>query len=328
MRHRRIGRPVAIAASVVALALLPGCAALDKRRDADLIRAAPERVIERQSLEGTLQARVQVKRTPVGTVSARLGAIPSGLTGRGPAAPNSVRIDFTRYRTSVEAPAAAGGAIPVTLFSEDIVYQRRFGQSGEGTTEGRPWVKLPFRSLYDRREGVFGSGYGYADALNPAYLVDLLRGALTGSVERRGTEDIAGTSTSRFDFNIGLDKAFLDTSERRREGIEAYAAVSAVSLERAAKASVWMGADGLPRRIKVTLSQRRDVDERVDVTYVLDVVAYGTPLDLHLPKRKEIATVDSMAKVLAATSALAANVDTSAPMVAPTSTVPVVGAEP
>jgi hypothetical protein len=311
----------ALLATVVALAVAPGCAAMDKRDDANLLRGSVDRVVAQRTLTGTLRATATVKRTKVGVPSRSPAAL-------APAVSESVRIDLTRYRSSIDAPAAAGGAIPVVLFSEDIVYQRRIGQAGEGTTQGRPWVKLPFRSLHDRRQEVFGTGYGYPFALNPAYLFDLLAGTLTGSVDRRGRVEVGGEATTRYDLNVGLDKAFLDAPDRRREGIEAYAAVSALSLGRAASASVWMGADGLPRRIKVTLSQRRDVDERIDITYVFDVASYGAPVDIHLPKRKEIATVDSMGKVLAAISSATANVDTSAPLVAPTSTVPVVGVAP
>lgn len=309
-----------LVAVVTVAAVAPACAALDKKNDAELLRGVPERVAAKRSLTGTLQATVAVKRTPLGT--------PPPAVALRPPATNPVRMDFTRHRSVIDATVAEGGSIPVTMFSEDIVYQRRIGQAGEGTTQGRPWVKLSFRGLYERRDGVSGTGYGYSDALNPAYLIDALKGTLTGSVERRGTEDIGGTRTTRYDINIGLDKAFSDTIERRREGIEAYASVSAVSLGRAARASVWVADDRLPRRISLTLSQRRDVDERVDITYVFDIASYGAAVDIHLPKRKEIATVTSMGRVLAATSSFTANVDPSSPIVPPSSTVPAAGATP
>jgi hypothetical protein len=309
-------------AAAVALSALPGCAALDKRQDADLLRGAAARIAAQKTVTGTLRSTVTVKRTRIGTPP----------PPPRPATTSSVRIDLTTHRSSIDAPAAAGGAIPVTLFSEDIVYQRRIGQAGSGTTEGRPWVKLSFESLKVRRALSPGSGYGYADALNPAYLLDMLRGTLTGSVERRGQEDVGGTSTTRYDVNIGLDKAFKDVPERRRDGIEAYTVISGISLSRVAPATVWLGADGLPRRIQVTMSQRPDIEQRADVTYELELASFGAPLDLHLPKRKEIATVDTMGPIIAATSAATATPGTGGlPMVLPTSTVPAVtlpGAKP
>ena len=285
-------RRTAAAAVATAVLLGAGCAAMAKRDAADLLRAAPELVLGKRSAVGTLRSTVAVKQV-------RLGAAPPQVR---PAVTDAVRLDLTRKRASVDGPVAGGGTLPLTQFSEDIVYQRRLGQAGEGTTQGRAWVKLSFQSLYDRRDGVRGTGLGYAGAWNPTYMVDVLRGTLTGSVERRGDEDVAGTATTRYDVRFGLDKAYEDVPERRRQGLEAYFAISAVSLTRTAEGRVWMAADGLPRRIEVTLSQRGDVDERFDVTYVLELHSYGDAVDIHLPKRKEIATVDGMGPVLAATS--------------------------
>jgi len=72
------------------------------------------------------------------------------------------------------------------------------------------------------------------------------------------------------------------------------------------RGEVWLDADGLPRRIKVAIRQTRDRRDVVELHYTLELFDIGRPLDLHLPKKKEISRVETFGDVLQATGAAGA----------------------
>jgi hypothetical protein len=264
-------------ALVVATALGGGCGFADKKRLADRIREAPARMEAARTARGHIALSARVVRPK--EVAAGFGrTLASDMSA-------PLDIDFTR-RTAANAAQAVSGP---------ILYVRRV----RAADAGRSWVKLDLRDLYDDRDDLRADGYG-ANAISPLALVDLLRGALTGSVQRLGEEDIAGVATTHYRVNFAFDKAFDKAPDDLREGVEAALSVMGASYDGVVKGEVWLDTAGLPRRVAVTVPETKGRDQAIDLRYRLDLSDFGVATEIHLPKNRDIERVNSVNELYSA----------------------------
>lgn len=133
--------------------------------------------------------------------------------------------------------------------------------------------------------------------VSPHLLYMLLEGALTGSVERVGVEDVGGVRTTRYRFNIGFDKATkpLDDDDTQRVvRLFESADIDGTFFD---DAEVWVDDDGVARRYRVTLPQRLDALTTFDLTYQLELT--GPRRDpLPLPTNDDLAEVPTLPELL------------------------------
>jgi hypothetical protein len=216
----------------------------------------------------------------------------------------ALHLDYRERLVQASLPAAAPdqGPVPFQVFAGDTFYQRRVNQTGEGTTGGRQWVKLDFGKHYDDREHKEGQGFG-AQGLNPAWLVDLVGGALMGSVEELGVEVIRDASTTHYKVNFSWDDAFDDASKEEREGFRTAAAMMGIP-ERVVRGEVWLDDEGLPRRIKANVRQQRRRNETLELHYTLELFDFGAATDIAIPGGDDVSEVDGMGGIAQATNPL------------------------
>jgi hypothetical protein len=270
-----------VGALVLVLATIFGgaCGFAEKKELADRIRSAPARMDAARTARGrfALSARV---------VKPKLTA--AGF-GRAVAADASAALDIDFARRTAATDVGQ-------MMSGPILYVRR---PGAATADGRSWAKLDLRDLYDDREALDNSAYG-ANALGPLVLVDLLRGALTGSVRRLGDAEVDGVPTTHYRANFAFDKAFDDAPDDLREGVEAALSVMGSAYDGISKGEVWLDGNGLPRRFMVTVRESRGRNEVIDLRFKLDLFDFGAATSVHLPKNNDIERVRSVSELTAA----------------------------
>ena len=298
-------RDIAIAAVTITVLLASGCGIQEKKENAERIRDSIERLASRGTANAQLTFSLSVidaPRTAGGASVLGLQQVREGARTQEVSSP--LAVDYPRKLVQASLPAAAPDQAPVPyqVFSGDVFYQRRLNQSGEGSTGGRPWVMLDFGAQYDDRENKEGQGFG-SQALNPAWLIDLVGGALMGSVEELGTETVRDVPTTHYRVNFSWDDAFEDTDDDEREGFLAAAAMMGIP-EKVVKGEVWLDADGLPRRIRANVRQQRDRNEVIELHYTLELFAFGADAAITIPEGDDVSEVDNLGGIMQATNPL------------------------
>ena len=124
-------------------------------------------------------------------------------------------------------------------------------------------------------------------------VVDLLRGALTGSVETDGTEAVRGVATHRFRMNVDLDKAYKHEPDERRRAFEVVRELT--GMKRVVHAGrVWLDDEGLPRRIEIRLREERSRRDATEVILRLELFDFAKPVAIALPKKSDVASVSDL----------------------------------
>ena len=152
----------------------------------------------------------------------------------------------------------------------------------------REWIAFDYDEL-DKHDSTKRAG---SFAINPAVLLRLVQGVLTGSIERHG---------DRYDANVNRDKAERHLSDDERKLLDKVFRANAVS-KRTFPAHIWLRADGTLRRFEVHLRQHLTSVDRADLTVRIDVDRDGVPLRIGVPDRKATATVSSLGQLVNAVS--------------------------
>lgn len=148
----------------------------------------------------------------------------------------------------------------------------------------RQWIAFDYDSL-DKKDRTKRAG---SFAINPAVLVRLVQGVLTGSIERHG---------DRYDANVNRDKAERHLSEDERKLLDKIFRANAIS-KRTFPAHIWLDRDGALRRFEVRMRQRLTSVDRADLTVRIDFDGAGSPLRIGTPDRRATATVSSLGQLV------------------------------
>jgi hypothetical protein len=203
-------------------------------------------------------------------------------------------LQLPRRFSSAGIPLQSGGQFATQVFADTNLFQAKLPEPGtKPATANRSWLKLQLRGLYGDRKRVARTSVG-SNLVNPAYMLDLLRGALTGSVEKVGVEPVRATRATHFKLNISPEKAFENAPKARQEVMIACLSMMGVTSD-IVSSDVWLDDDGLPVRIKVRLKQVIDRRDVIQLNVTLDLFDFGTPVDIALPKDDDTAEVDSVA---------------------------------
>jgi hypothetical protein len=203
-----------------------------------------------------------------------------------------------RQALVVPAGAPRGKSTAAQYFDDGIVYQRLPG----ATTSSHPWLQFDYARAYDRRKRDAGVGYGHA-LLNPLWVVDLLRGTLTGSIKRVGPAQIGETATTEYAANFAWDKALKNSGDEHIRTVQTALTLLGVP-DKVVKGGVWLDAAGNVRQLKVVIREQRGRHNIVAWQYTIMFAAIGQEVSIALPKQTEVARVDSLGPVADAESAL------------------------
>jgi hypothetical protein len=157
----------------------------------------------------------------------------------------------------------------------------------------REWIAFDFARIDDedatKRAGSL--------AINPTMVLGLVKGVLTGSIERAGTD----AGLVRYDVNVNRDKAERRLDEDDRKLLDKIFRANAVT-GRTFPGHVWLDGHGRLRRFEVRLRQKLSNVDRADLTMRIDVTSTGGNLRIPRPDPKGTATVESLGELVTAVS--------------------------
>lgn len=122
-----------------------------------------------------------------------------------------------------------------------------------------------------------------AGSYDPSKILESLRG-VTGEPELVGTEEVRGVETTRYTATMDLADAVAEVPADRRAAVKA-------QLEQLGGAEVpvdvWIGGDGLPRRMQIDMSDTLgSVGGRA--VMAMEFFDYGEPVDIQVPSPDEV----------------------------------------
>lgn len=208
-----------------------------------------------------------IRQTPVALISRLEGVVnfrrhDAKLVGSTKTKPNVIFDDLVTYLPRSESSRAAGGK--------------------------QHWVRFDFKREpkvdiddTDRRRAV-GAG-----VISPALAVEVLKGALTGSIERIGVETAAGAQATHYKVRFSQDSAAREVDDDdRREGL--LRTFETLGLQDDVfPGEVWIDDDGLIRRIKFVLRQQKDRVNAFRLTLVWEYFDYGAAASIDTPARSD-----------------------------------------
>lgn len=301
-RHRGGAR---LLGCLVVVGLLAGCGLGDKAQVADQIIDSVSRLEQAGPAHGNLVVALKLIELPV--AAAAFGPAAGSPGGEGGAAGGSfagapivVTVDLKHQR------AALGAADqPALIFDGLLGYGRRL-EAAEG--DARPWMKV---DLADLAEGDSKVNFtrlapdALRNALNPSFVVDLIAGALSGSVEQMpGTETLAGTPTTKYEANFDIEKAVGDTRRDRYPEDDRDAAYELLDLltvsGRVFPGAVWLDGEGRPRRFQIALRVSPQKGFVLEIGFDLMLERFGDEGVPANPTDLELLETDSLAGFLQA----------------------------
>lgn len=293
LRRRRVG-VAAIAAVLVAATVLSGCSITAKRDAARQIAAAQKELVH--SGTALLSVSVQLILPRGYKVATSTGPLRPGPIG--PPRTERVVTNFTAHQAVVipatGTSAKAGG--PSQFFDDGIIYQRLLNVS----TTSHPWLMLDYLPLYDHRKRDKAHGFGY-NLLSPLWIVDLLKGTLTGSIKRVGTAQIDGAATTEFAANFAWDKSLKRTSDRHTRSVQAALTLLGVP-DSVVKGRVWLDRAGAIRQMQAVVRENKGRHAALDWEYTIHFTSVGQAVAIPLPKTDQVARVNTLGQILSAQS--------------------------
>ena len=296
-RHRSRAAVAGLAVAAVALAG-SGCSITEKRNEARLITRAHQKLVQSGTalMSVTMQEKAIELEQGVASQSTAV-ALRAGQTG--PAKNETVVTNFPLRQALVIAPTRMSAkGTPAQYFSDGVIYQRLPNVAASS----HPWLQLDYGRLYDNRKSQAGVGYGHA-LLNPLWVVDLLKGTLTGSVKRVGPARVGGVATMEYAANFAWDKSLKGSGDQHIRAVLAATTLLGVPTGNVVKGNVWLDATGNVRQMWVSIRENKGRHNVVAWHYTITFAAIGQAVTIALPKPTEVARVDSLGPVVDAEAA-------------------------
>ena len=300
---RRLGVRRSASLALAVFVVLGACGVGDKDAHATRIRASREAVASASPATGQVTLELELDERAVAELeSTERQQLEAALAGRqNPTITVQATIDG-KSRNAVVSHDPASLA-PATIFLDTEMFAKRLNAR---PTERRTWARLDLADLVDderpidTREMTAGQVLlSVASTINPAYLLDLVEGTLTGSVKSAGQEQVGDASTTRYDMNISFEKA-LDELDFDDE--EQAVRMRLFRLLRASgdvvPARVWIDDDGRLRRLEVELKQRITRRRSNELTMRLELGAFGTAAAVEPPAKDVTVTYERFGRLV------------------------------
>jgi hypothetical protein len=254
--------PTRLARVATVLVLLAGCAG---GADASLITGAPDKAKAAGSARVTMSTVVNVGDEVATQVESEGTLDFARGTGR-----------LTMTASSPQLTEAGISPRPCTMIHEASVAYLEVPLDRRAEFGGKAWLRADLGS----RPGIDPSGY----SSDPADILDQLR-AVSSGVEDLGSEDVRGTAATHYRFTLSIEELLQhidpeqrNATEQTMEGLE----VTGFPME------VWVGADGLPLRLRTRLEPGGEVNLSMETT--IEFFDYGQAESVEPPAADAVFT--------------------------------------
>jgi len=279
------------AAATLALSLLASssaCGLGEKEGYADVVIGAAELAVREGTVSGTLHAAMRVLEAPIDL-------------------PPEAREQVIEAKTPFVADLAARRSLlqDQQLVHDDLDVHLRRADAEEN--DARPWLTLDVRDLDEDASLPFSNTDPIrmpytAFAIPPAVLVDLVAGALTGSLEAIGTDELDGVPVRGYRANFDLEKVLFDTredayDEDHRDAVERTFEVLDIDSS-VHPGVVWLDAEGRPRRATFDLESKPRRRWTFGIAVTVDLLEWGAPAQIELPTAEETIRISSINRLM------------------------------
>lgn len=249
-------------------------------------QAAVVEAANRTSEAGSSRASFEVTMTGLG---------PGPFTMKGEGVFDSSE---SRGRMTMDLSALAEGSGQefgeAELIFDDLVVYMRFPFLQELQPGLKPWLKFDVRELGKEQ----GFDLGQLSQLNqndPSQALQYLRAA-SDDVQEVGKEDVRGVETTHYRMTIDLQKVVDQAPEDQREQLHAQIdQIVEQSGVRMVPTEVWIDADGLARRMKLTYEGMRFAPgQEGDMTMTMELYDFGVEVDVEPPPESEVTDVQEL----------------------------------
>ena len=276
-----------LAGVLAAAVLVPGCALTEKNAQGRLLHEAPEVLARSAGVDLSLAVSSRV---------ARKGALLT-LPPADPGLRLEGQLDLRTERASYTE-----GARTVAVFDGKRAFARR---PNARPSDARPWIQVSVdEDLQDRVLDPAALRPSLAAlALRPSVLVDSLVGALTGSIEVEGPDEVDGVPTTRYTARVDLLQALAKSERRRysqREQDDLAQLFEVLGIEEDAlhDGTIWLDAEGAPRRLLLSLHEEPAPESLVLVTLDLRMTPRTEAVAVAVPGQNTVTTVPSLFQYL------------------------------
>jgi hypothetical protein len=275
-----------VAAAVVPL-LASGCLLNTKTGEGRALHDAPK-VLARSHSVGVSLA-----------VSSRLARVGSLVTR--PAPDSGFKVEGVLDPATGLASYTVAGR-PVAVYDRKNVFALR---PHARPTDARPWIQVSIdEDLQDRVLDPAALPPSLAVlALRPLVLVDALSGALTGSIEKRGAEDVDGIPTTKYTARFDLTQALALAerhrySQREQDDFAHLMEVLGVEDDEINDGAVWLDATGAPRRFVLSLREKPAPESLLLLNLDLRLTPQDEIAAIEVPDGNSVTTVPSLFQFL------------------------------
>jgi hypothetical protein len=206
-------------------------------------------------------------------------------------------LDLSSGRASY---AAAGRTVAV--FDRNRAYALRPHARPD---DARPWVQV---TVDDHLQDLWLDPSALppslaALALRPSVLVDALSGALTGSIDKVGAEDVDGTPTTKYTARFDLTQALSESkrhrySQRQQDDLAKLFGVLGIKRDALNDGAVWLDAQGAPRRLQLALRESPTPQSLILLLLDLRLTPRRRTVVVDVPDGNAVTTVPSLFQFL------------------------------
>ena len=286
MRPHRLAATAGAAALVL---LTSGCLFSDKTEAGRTLHNAPKVLSRSPSVAITVQLVSRLVRR------GSLATLPQpdpGLTLTGVMDPRSGRAYY----------AAPGSTKPAAVFDGNTLYALIPTAKPD---DARPWISaVANKKLSDYTlDPTAVPGSLAAFALRPTLLVDLLSGALSGSIHRVGPATVAGVSTTEYTAKFDIEQALMNAtrvtySQKQQDDLAKLFKVLGIKTGDLDDGAAWIDAQGNPRRIEVAIRESPVEQTKILLLVDVELTPQSTPVPVPVPAPNTVETVPTLNQYL------------------------------
>jgi hypothetical protein len=271
LRGRRAGF-LAVCALAAAAGVLAGCGGGSRSVALDPVAAAATKTQDAGAARIRYTLAITAPQLPDGTVRINGKGVIDGTSG-------SANFDLGSALRAAGVPAGSSITEIYLKQGNDYVIYVQLGALASRVPGGKQWLELDLSKL-GQSAGIDLNQLMSGSQLQPADVLSMLE-TEGASVHEIGAEKIDGTPTTHYRVTVDLAKAL------EAKGVTSPMLAGIASAMPSIPEDVWIGSDGLVRRIKLSYGfQHQGKSMRVEMS--MDIYDYGVDVTIAAPPSNEV----------------------------------------